>query len=89
MGLSRTLSSHFVPATLDAPIAHGHARSMDRATLAELDGTPIARRPRRPFDIGRAAVVAICAVAIAVDLALRLLFLLPSGRTSRPTARSR
>ena len=50
---------------------------MDGATLLELDGTPIVRRPRRPIGIGRTAVVAICAVAIAVDLALRLLFLLP------------
>jgi len=77
VALSRTLSSHFVPATLDAPVAHVHARSMDGATLLELDGTPIVRRPRRPIGIGRTAVVAICAVAIAVDLALRLLFLLP------------
>jgi hypothetical protein len=47
---------------------------MDGATLTELGGTPIVRRPlgRR-----RTAVLAICAVAITVDLALRLLFLLP------------
>ncbi len=50
---------------------------MDGATLLELDGTPIVRRPRRPIGLGRAGVLAICAVAIAVDLALRLLFLLP------------
>jgi len=50
---------------------------MDGATLTELDGTPIVRRPRRPIGIGRTAVVAICAVAIALDLALRLLSLLP------------
>ncbi len=50
---------------------------MDGATLTELDGTPIVRRPRRPIGIGRAAVVAICATAIAVDMALRMLFLLP------------
>ena len=50
---------------------------MDGATLTELDGTPIVRRPRRLFGIGRTAVVAICAVAIAVDLALRLLSVLP------------
>jgi hypothetical protein len=74
----RTPSSHFVPATLDARIAHGHARFMDGATLTELDGTPIARQPRRPIGIGRVGVLAICAVAIAVDLALRLLSVLPS-----------
>ncbi len=58
---------------------------MDGATLAEADGTPITRRPRRPIGIGRAAVVATCAAAIAVDLALRLLFVLPlwSGFASR------
>jgi hypothetical protein len=50
---------------------------MDGATLTELDGTPIVRRPRRPLGRGRTAVVAICAVAIAVDLALRLLSVLP------------
>jgi hypothetical protein len=50
---------------------------MDGATLTELDGTPIVRRPRRPIGIGRTAVLAMCSVAIAVDLALRLLFLLP------------
>src|ERR1035437_9579045 len=77
VALSRTLSSHFVPATLDAPVAHVHARSMDGATLLELDGTPIVRRPRRPIGLGRAGVLAICAVAIAVDLALRLLSVLP------------
>src|ERR1035437_3686270 len=77
VALSRTPSSHFVPATLDAPIAHVHARSMDSATLIELDGTPIDRRPRRPIGIGRTAVLAMCATAIAVDLALRLLFVLP------------
>ncbi len=50
---------------------------MDGATLTELDGTPIVQRTRRPIRIGRTAVVAICAVAIAVDLALRLLSELP------------
>jgi len=50
---------------------------MDSATLTELDGTPIVRRPRRPIGIGRTAVLAMCAMAIAVDLALRLLFVLP------------
>jgi hypothetical protein len=50
---------------------------MDGATLTELDGTPIVRRPRRPIGIGRTAVGAICVVAIAVDLALQLLFVLP------------
>ena len=50
---------------------------MDGATLTELDGTPIVRRPRRPIGIGRTAVLAMCAMAIAVDLALRLLFVLP------------
>ena len=50
---------------------------MDGATLTELDGTPIVRRPRRPIGIGRVGVLAICAVAIAVDLALRLLSVLP------------
>ena len=50
---------------------------MDGATLTELDGTPIVRRPRRPLGRGRTAVVAICAVAIAIDLALRLLSVLP------------
>ncbi len=50
---------------------------MDGATLTELDGTPIVRRPRGSIVIGRATVVAICAVAIAVDLALRLLSELP------------
>jgi len=77
VALPGTPSSHFVPATLDAPIAHIHARSMDGATLTELDGTPIVRRPRRPIGVGRTAVLAMCAVAIAVDLALRLLFVLP------------
>jgi hypothetical protein len=51
---------------------------VDGATLTELDGTLIVRRPRRPISIGRAGVVAICAVAIAVDLALRLLSVVPS-----------
>jgi hypothetical protein len=50
---------------------------MDGVTLTELDGTPIVRRPRRPIGIGRTAVLAMCAMAIAVDLALRLLFVLP------------
>jgi hypothetical protein len=50
---------------------------MDRATLTELDGTPVARRLRPPIGVGRIAAIAICAVAIAVDLALRLLFVLP------------
>ena len=50
---------------------------MDGGTLTELDGTPIIRRPRRLIGIGRTAVLAICGVAIAVDLALRLLFVLP------------
>lgn len=50
---------------------------MDGATLTELDGTPIVRRPRRPIGIGRTAVLATCGVAIAVDLVLRLLFVLP------------
>src|ERR1035437_7118569 len=77
VALSRTPSSHFVPATLDAPIAHIHARSMDSATLAALDGTPIVRRPRRPIGIGRTAVLAMSAMAITVDLAMRLLFVLP------------
>ncbi len=51
---------------------------MDGATLTELDGTPIVRRPRRPIGIGRTGVLAICAVAIAVDLALQLVSFLPS-----------
>jgi hypothetical protein len=50
---------------------------MDGAALTELDGTPIVRRPPRPLGRGHTAVVAICAVAIAVDLALRLLSVLP------------
>jgi hypothetical protein len=50
---------------------------MDGATLTELDGTPIVRRSRRPIGIGRTAVLAMSAMAIAVDLALRLLFVLP------------
>jgi len=50
---------------------------MDGATLTELDGTPIVRRPRRPIGVGRTAVLAIFGVAIAVDVALRLLFVLP------------
>lgn len=77
VALPGTPSSHFVPATLDAPIAHVHARFMDGATLTELDGTPIVRRPRRPIGLGRTAVLAMCAMASAVDLALRLLFVLP------------
>ena len=51
---------------------------MGGATLTELDGTPIVRRPRRPFRIGRTGVLAICAVAIAVNLALQLVSFLPS-----------
>jgi hypothetical protein len=51
---------------------------MDGATLTELDGTPIVRRPRRPIGIGRTGVLAICAVAIAVNLALQLVSFLPS-----------
>jgi hypothetical protein len=78
VALRGTPSSHFVPATLDARIAYGHARLVDGATLTELDGTPIVQRPRRPIGIGRTGVLAICAVAIAVDLALRLLSVLPS-----------
>ena len=65
VALPGTPSSHFVPATLDAPIAHVHARFMDGATLTELDGTPIVQRPRRPLGRGRTAAVALCAVAIA------------------------
>jgi hypothetical protein len=75
--LVKTLSD-FVRATLDAPIAHVHARLVDGATLTELDGTPIVQRPRRPLGRGRTAAVALCAVAIALDLALRLLSVLPS-----------
>ncbi len=51
---------------------------MDGATLTELDGTPIVRRPRRLIGIGRTGVLAICAVAIAVNLALQLVSFLPS-----------
>jgi hypothetical protein len=51
---------------------------MDGATLTELDGTPIVRRPRRPISSRRTGVFAICGVAIAVDLALQLLSILPS-----------
>ena len=50
---------------------------MDGATLTELDGTPIVRRPRQPTDIGRRGVLAICVVAMAVDVTLRLLSVLP------------
>ena len=78
MALLATTLGDFVRATLDPRIAHVHARFMDGATLTELDGTPIVRRPRRPLGRARTAVVAICAVAIAVDLALRLLSVLPS-----------
>ncbi len=77
VAVPRTRLSHFVPATLDARVAHVQARFMDGATLTELDGTPIVRLTSGPIGIGRTAVLAICAVAIAVDLALRLLFVLP------------
>ena len=57
---------------------------MDGATFTELDGTPIVRRPRRPIGIGRTGVLAICAVAIAVDLALQLVSFLPSWSGYEP-----